>query len=412
MKFLPKVFHALLLVSTVFAQGPKSVTVPITLDHNRVVIDVYLPLPDGTTKRVRAWVDTGSTEMTTSQRVGELFGLVNCDAQTCTTSLPRELTIGGMKISLARVQSAHAPAGVPKDVMAPGMSPEINLPATILHNYDVVFDYANRQFTIGEPGSVKFQGTPIKAAVNQSGLIQVPAQVLGESLPLLLDSGSGISFIASDRFGKWHMTYPSWPYMKGAAGAANLFGTPDEPERQLLRLPGLKIGASTLQGVIVASFPPDLLKRLNERAGAEVSGLLGGEAFRNCRIGIDYAHQTVYIEPPTRSPAPDMDVVGLTLRPEPDGKFTILSVLEVKGRPAIPEVKAGDILLGIDGAPASGATLGQVWSLLGGTPGQTRSLTLERDGKRFTVDAPVQRFLDAKTSAPTRGPRKNPHRRN
>jgi hypothetical protein len=412
MKFLAKFFPALLLVSTAFAQEPKSVTVPITLDHNRIVIDVYLPLPDGTSKRVRAWVDTGSSEMMTSQRVGELFGPVNCDAQTCTTSLPRELTIGGMKISLAGVHSAHAPAGVPKDVMVPGMSPEINLSATILHNYDLVFDYANRQFTIGEPGSVKFQGTSSKATVNQFGLIQFPTQVLGESLNLSLGTGSGISFIASDQFGKWHMTYPAWPYMKGAAGAANLFGTPDEPGRELLRLPVLKIGASTLQGVIVASFPPDLLKRLNDRTGAEVSGLLGGEAFRNCRVGVDYAHQTVYVEPPAHNAAPDMDIVGLTLHPEADGKFSVLAVLDVDGKPAVSEVRAGDILLGVDGAPASGATLGQVWSLLGGTPGQTRSLTLERDGKRFTVEAAVRRFLDATSSKPTRSPRRNPHRRN
>jgi hypothetical protein len=411
MNSLQRFFATILLLSPAFAQPPKPVTVPITLDHNRIVIDVYLPLPDGTTKRLRAWVDTGSPEMMTSQRVGELFGPLNCDAQSCTTSLPHELTIGGMKISLAGVQSAHAPAGVPKDVMVPGMSPEINLPSTILHNYDLVVDYANRQFTIGEPGSVKFQGTSSKATVNQFGLIQIPAQVLGENLSLSLDTGSGISFIASDRFGKWHMTYPAWPYMKGAAGAANLFGAPDEPGRELVRLPDLKIGASTLQGVIVASFAPDLLKRLKDRTGTETNGLLGGEAFRNCRVGVDYAHQTLYLEPPAHNPAPDMDVVGLTLHPETEGKFSVLAVLEVDGKPAVPEVKAGDILLGVDGAPATGATLGQVWSLLGGTSGQTRSLTLERDGKRFTVDAPVRRFL-APTSKPTRSPRRNPHRRN
>jgi hypothetical protein len=411
MKSHLRFFATILLISPAIAQAPRSVTVPITLDHNRVVIDVYLPLHDGTSKRIRAWVDTGSSEMATSQRVGELFGPVHCEAQTCTTLLPHELTIGGMEISLAGVQSAHAPAGVPKDVMVPGMSPEINLPSAVLRHYDVIFDYANRQFTIGEPGSVKFEGTPLKAAVNQSGLIQVPAQVLGESLNLSLDTGSGISFIASDRFGKWHITYPAWPYMKGAAGAANLFGTPDEPGRESLRLPGLKIGASMLQGVIVASFPPDLLKRLTDQAGAEVNGLLGGEAFRNCRVGVDYAHQTVYFEPPAHNAAPDMDVVGLTLHPESDGKFTVLAVLDMDGKPAVPEAKPGDMLLGVDGAPASGATLGQVWSLLGGTPGQMRTLTLERDGKRFTVDAPVRRFLEAKSSA-IRSPRRNPHRRN
>jgi S1-C subfamily serine protease len=140
--------------------------------------------------------------------------------------------------------------------------------------------------------------------------------------------------------------------------------------------------------------------------------LLGGEAFRNCRVGIDYAHQTVYLEPPAHNAAPDMDVVGLTLRPEADGKFAVLAVLDVDGKSAASEVKAGDTLLGVDGAPASGATLGQVWSLLGGMPGQTRSLTLYRDGKIFTVDAPVHRFLDAKSPKPTRSPRRNPHRRN
>ena len=35
---------------------PESVTVPITLDHNRVLIDVGLPLPDGSTRKVRGWV--------------------------------------------------------------------------------------------------------------------------------------------------------------------------------------------------------------------------------------------------------------------------------------------------------------------------------------------------------------------
>jgi hypothetical protein len=124
MKFVRTIFAAFFLWTAAFAQEPKSVTVPITLDHNRIVIDVYLPLPDGNTKRVRALVDTGATEMTASQRVGEIFGPIKCDAQTCETTLPPEIQIGGMKISLERMQTAHAPAGVPTEVMVAGMSPE------------------------------------------------------------------------------------------------------------------------------------------------------------------------------------------------------------------------------------------------------------------------------------------------
>src|SRR5437879_4799562 len=72
---------------------PKSVTVPVTLDHNRVVIDVYLPLADGSTKRVRGWVDNGNPDLNLSQRVAKLMGLpLACDdknAKPCSASPPR-----------------------------------------------------------------------------------------------------------------------------------------------------------------------------------------------------------------------------------------------------------------------------------------------------------------------------------
>jgi C-terminal processing protease CtpA/Prc len=88
-------------------------------------------------------------------------------------------------------------------------------------------------------------------------------------------------------------------------------------------------------------------------------------------------------------------VVGLTLRPELDGRYTVIGVPEYEGKPAVPEVKAGDVLVMIDRVPAKDSTMGQVWSLLGGDPGETRVLTLERNGKQFTVNATVRRFLPA-----------------
>jgi hypothetical protein len=404
MKLLPAIFVTLALTCAAVALSPKSVTVPITLDHNRTIIDVYLPLPDGTSKRVRAWVDSGDSEMMMSQRIAALFGPVSCDGQACTATPPREMLIGGMKISLSGIQSAHAPTAVPDDVMVPGMSPEITLPSVILHNYDVVFDYANRQFTIGEPGAVTFKGVSSKAQINPLGRIQIASKVDGQSYNLGLDTGAGISFVSSELLSKWHAAHATWPCMKGAVGVANLFGTPDEPERELLRIPSLQFGAATLQNVLVAAFGPSLLKRFNDRARVETIGLLGGDAFRNYRVGVDYSHGAVYLDAVAHSAAPDMDVVGLTLHPEPDGRYTVLAVLDVDGKPAVAELKIGDVLVGIDGAPATGATLGQVWSLLGGTPGQTRTLTLERDGKRFTVDAPVRRFLRAESKPAVRVP--------
>jgi len=71
----------------------------------------------------------------------------------------------------------------------------------------------------------------------------------------------------------------------------------------------------------------------------------------------------------------------------------VIGVPDYEGKPAVAEVKAGDVLVAIDKVPAKGSTMGQIWSLLGGDPGETRMLTLERDGKQFTVNATVRRFL-------------------
>jgi C-terminal processing protease CtpA/Prc len=49
----------------------------------------------------------------------------------------------------------------------------------------------------------------------------------------------------------------------------------------------------------------------------------------------------------------------------------------------------------VDNIPVPGATMGQVWKMLGGTPGQERRLTVKRAGKEFVVPAKVQHFLPA-----------------
>jgi C-terminal processing protease CtpA/Prc len=56
-------------------------------------------------------------------------------------------------------------------------------------------------------------------------------------------------------------------------------------------------------------------------------------------------------------------------------------------------VQAGDHLVAVGGIPVAGSTMGQVWLMLGGQPGQERKLTVERAGKEFTVVATVRHFL-------------------
>jgi hypothetical protein len=387
------------LAASLLAQtAPKSATVPVTLDHNRTIIDVRLPLPDGKTTRVRAWVDSGNPELWITADLAKKLGLTFSGEPRPTlygkeraATAPAQLQVGGMSVSLAGVKEAHAI--LDRESIAPGCSAEINLPSKVLRAYDAVFDYPNRQFTLGAPGSVSFKGTPAKVTITPDGLVQVPSGIENQNYTLMLDTGASISLISSDLLDRWHRAHPSLPFMRGAVGAANMWGMDDEPEWGVLRLSSVVFGETTLHGVAAATFPETDLKRFDERAGTSAIGLLGGNAFRNARVGIDYAHSMVYLEPSSMTPAPDMDVVGLTLHPESDGRYTIMAVVTIDGKPAVPGVKPGDLLLGVDGAPVTGATMGQVWSLLGGKPGQMRKLVIERAGQRMTVEAPVYRFL-------------------
>jgi C-terminal processing protease CtpA/Prc len=117
----------------------------------------------------------------------------------------------------------------------------------------------------------------------------------------------------------------------------------------------------------------------------------------NYRVGLDYAHSTVYFEIGRLYNFPDFDVIGLVLRPEDDGRFTVLSIADSEGKPSLPMgadgVQPGDHLIAVDAIPVQNSTMGQVWASLGGTPGQERKLTMERGGRQFVVTAMVQHFL-------------------
>ena len=419
MKLLAGVVAAFVLNLCVQAQpAAKSVTVPITLDHNRTIIDVYLPLPDGKSKRVRAWVDNGNSELWITQALAMQLGLSfsgdakpALDGKQRSVQAPNNLQVGGMSISLAGIPQAQAL--LDRGSVAPGCSAEITIPSTVLRNYDVLFDYPNRQFTIGPPGSIQFKGVSSKGLLNsQNGLIQVASKINGEEFNLALDVGASITLLSGERIAQWHKAEPSWPNMVGGVASANMWGSEEETRWQVLRIPSIQFGAATLKNIVTASFPDEELKWFQNRVGLATMGLIGANALVDDRVGIDYAHSTVYLERTSPTSAPDMDVVGLILRPEPDGRYTLLSVADYKGKPSVPDLKAGDVLLGVDGAPATGATMGQVWSLLGGAPGQIRTLTLEREGKRFTVDAPVRRFLAAGSKAVVERPYRNPHKKN
>jgi hypothetical protein len=394
----------LLLISlaAVGQTASQPVILPVTFDHNRIIIDVILPQPDGAQKRVRAWVDTGNPDLWvdenvakrlaleyTSETTGDILG-----AKVRTAKAPREIIAGGLKIPFAAGTEAKVFAA---ESIAPGSSAEINLPSSVLRNYDVVVDYVNREMTISLPGGTKFTGKPSKAFMNPAnGLLQLTAKLDGEAFNLTLDLGACFSMLAPGEFDAIVKSHKGLAQMTGAVGTALFWGMPNEVSDRYLRLPSLEYGSTSLKGAGFGALPQNFMDFYRKRVGADTAGLVGSNALLNYKVGIDYAHQTVYFDQQSSYEPDGIDVVGLTLRPEWDETYTVIGIPEYEGKPAVPEVKAGDKLVSVDKIPAKGSTMGQIWSLLGGSPGDTRSLVLERGGKQFTVAATVRQFLPAK----------------
>jgi len=228
-------------------------------------------------------------------------------------------------------------------------------------------------------------------------LIQIPSQIERKKYSLALDVGASISFLSEEVFDKVAAAHPDWPHMTGAVGSANMWGREEEPKWKLMRADRVQYGPLFLTDVAFVDFPKDRMDFFEKRAGIPTAGLLGSQVLLNYRIGLDYAHSIVYFEIGRTYNFPDFDVIGLVLRPEDDGRYTILGVADFDGNPSVATgtdgVQPGDSLVAVNDIPVRGSTMGQVWSMLGGTPGQERTLKIERTGKQFAVVAQVRHFL-------------------
>jgi hypothetical protein len=301
------------------------------------------------------------------------------------------------------MREIKVPRGRP--AIGPGASAEINIPSTVLRDYDVLVNFPDREFTIALPGSLNFNGVKSKMLLNASnGLVQIPSKIDNKNYDLGLGLGSSTSFLAEELFDKLSNAHPNWPHMVGVVGPFNTGELADEPTLKLMRVDRIQYGPLFLTDVAVAGLPRDLsLNPINDRstpvdvhATIPSANLLSSEALLNYRVGLDYAHSTVYFDIGRTVRLPDFDVVGLILRPDdrPDGDlFTIVGVADCDGKPSVADVQAGDHLIAVDDNPVADFTLGQVWSLLEGYPGQGRKLTIERAGKQFSLVAKVQHFL-------------------
>jgi len=380
----------------VAVQSPRSATVPFALDHNRMIVGVEFVRPDGTIRRASAWVDTGNQFFMLSEPLARELGLEvsvpeggNLQYPIGQASGTPQVRLGGVTLDTEGIGTKVLLSGR----AMPGLPAEANLPATTLRHDVFVLDYPRRTLTVARPGVLKPRGRAVPCRVNPStGLFQIAATIDGEAVELAVDNGASYTWVSNGLVAAWQARHPDWPRATGAVGAASFFGFPFEAQGVLMRLPELRIGHFAARHVGVVGLDQALFDWYSTKTPGAVAGLIGANVLRGYRITLDLPNQVTYWQAGPAPEANDLDTVGLTLRPETDGSYTIVGVAAKNGKPTVDGVVAGDRLVQVGSFATQGASMGAVATALRGTPGTVRSLAVERDGKRQVVEATVTRF--------------------
>ena len=376
------------------------VTVPFQLDHNRMLVNAEIQKPDSSWRKVLLWVDTGNPDFFISEYLAVDLEIDLPDAQTKSKinaielTKPANIRMGGMTLNFEGINTKVMFR--PKWLFCT-MHIDANLPSTVLKKHQVVFDYPQKKLTLAAPGSIKHIGEHCAAIVNQNtGIVQINAEIYGDSLSFALDNGASYSFTSEAVLDKILTHQPDCPKMKGALGCANIWGWwPGEEAWNIIRVPEIKWGSVTFSEVGLVALPDSfpLVVWYSRKSARPVNGILGPNVFKSCRVEIDYPGSAVYFKKGPESDFHDMDMVGLTLRPEIDGNYTIIGLAEKDEIPAVEGIESGDILVKVDDLTVKNATMGTVIDALRGKPGDTHRLILQREGKQIEAIGTVKRFL-------------------
>lgn len=373
-------------------------TVPIIIDHNRMLVDVELQRSDGTWRKARLWVDSGSPGFFISESLAHDLGIefsVTNENPNPSIQPPTGVKIGGMILDFEGISSK---VSTQPFWLFSAAHNDGNLPATLLKKYHIIFDYPRQQFTIAEPGTVKPRGIVSPVSINQAtGIIQMDAVIDGEKFSFALDNGASFSFASEELINRLSKKHSNWPRIIGAIGCANMWGwwPRNEQAMMILRVPEIKWGEAKFNDAAIVAVPkfsqqgPSLGEWYSQKTEHPVDGFLGPNVFKAFRIEINYANSLIYFEKGAAIDANDMDIVGLTLQPQPDGGYKVIGITSKEGKPIIEGIEPGDLLIQVDNLKTIGVTMGKVIDALRGKPGKKRNLIIERNGRQFKIKANI-----------------------
>ncbi|KQP73550.1 hypothetical protein ASF60_08830 [Methylobacterium sp. Leaf113] len=382
--------------------GGTSVTLQMERASGRWLVPVAFRRPDGSERRLLAWLNMGAAAPILSKDLYRALGLAEGHDLL--------IDIGGVSVTVEAGSVKDGPGSVDgQDLFGLLFAPrtvEAVLPAGVLQHFAVTIDPKTASLTLAPSGASRSRGVPVPVRTNPTtGITVVDAQVGDQRIPLVLDVGAPYTWLRGRTVAGWLLQHPEWRRADGAVGRANLAMADLALERAgtIIRLPGIDVGGLMFRDVGALGTGP-LGGAIGDAAlgeifwdtwqvdaGEPVTGWLGNNVLDTVRLTLDYAAGTSFWERLGSDDPGDLDGVGLTLVRR-DAGYAIAAVATRDGYPLVSGVEVGDRLLQVDGYPLDGLAPDAVRAKLSARPGERRRLQLDRAGTSVTVATEGTRF--------------------
>ena len=295
--------------------GPARVVVPFEVVNNRPIIEVRV---NDARAPLRFVVDTGAGMCVISNEAAERLSL----KPVARGGMARAVGGGGKfeivygflnSLQLGEARVENVPVYIRK-FFNPQEKIDGYIGLSVVGKYLATVDYAAGAMTLlRDAERERAVAETLALAGTQPAVIEIPIRITssgfwsgevkidGVTRPLnfIVDTGATISVVSAALAEREQMSRFAQASSKltvyGAAGVT--------PDVQVLTLPQLQLGAQTRANVRAAVLDMDAI---NETAGFEQAGILGGNVLRNYRVVFDFGRAVVRLEP-TGKAAPAED---------------------------------------------------------------------------------------------------------
>jgi hypothetical protein len=349
-----------------FPVGRASVEVPFEALSGHLFVKVML---DGRGP-FRMLFDAGGTNILTAQAAAAVVGPERALPKTLNvaSTVINGVELGGQSYVVAdidpflrRVEGLDDIGGVL------GLEWFVRMPVRI--------DYARSRITLYDPAQFKGASGTKVAVAKRGRLPQVSGTIDGIAGMFEIDTGSRGSLTLTPAFVTKNDLEKKLAPKNVAITGAGLAG----PVRaSLARAKSLKLGAVDVPNPIVA-----LPKVEGESAKGEVAGNVGFALMRQFAVTYDLPNDALYFERYLNFGAPDIaDRGGLWIERSDDG-FKVIDVVS-DGPAAAAGLKAGDVIVEVNGYPSAQLLLPAVREVLRAPPGARVKLKMA-NGNEVTV---------------------------